>query len=165
MSTRCVVSVIDDSDSFHIYRHRDGYPATEHGVLATLPQALSYAWPLPRFEASDFGAAVFAAWKKPAKRIQTLFGSGYVDQGGNIRMVNHYDDYRDVAYRYEIRRDVRDPRRLAVTCFARNEEDEWEKHGKVTYLTGKEQPSIPLEIEAKIEPAGLPLLSLQHATS
>lgn len=39
MSTRCQVIVADEFGNFHdaaIYRHGDGYPDTENGVLATL---------------------------------------------------------------------------------------------------------------------------------
>jgi len=64
MSTRCNIIVADAQKRIQLYRHCDGYPDTEHGVLATLPQALPFAWPLPRFEADDFAAALIRAWKK-----------------------------------------------------------------------------------------------------
>jgi hypothetical protein len=47
-----------------LYRHCDGYPDSEHGVLATLKEAIHFCWQFPRFEASDFSAAIIRAWKK-----------------------------------------------------------------------------------------------------
>ena len=63
MSTRCNLIVEDSYDRIQLYRHWDGYPGRAGGVLATLEQAIPYAWPLPRFEASDFAAAIVRAWK------------------------------------------------------------------------------------------------------
>lgn len=63
MSTRCNVVVQDGNQSICIYRHCDGYPDGAHGVVNTLRKAFKFAWPLPRFEASDFSAAIVAAWK------------------------------------------------------------------------------------------------------
>lgn len=64
MSTRSSVIVDDGQDRIAIYRHSDGYPHGPHGVIAQIPQALKYAWELPRFEAKDFSAALVAAWKQ-----------------------------------------------------------------------------------------------------
>jgi hypothetical protein len=63
MATRCNLIVEDSYDRIQLYRHWDGYPGRAGGVLATLEQAIPYAWPLPRFEASDFAAAIVRAWK------------------------------------------------------------------------------------------------------
>jgi hypothetical protein len=63
MSTRCNLIVEDSYDRIQLYRHWDGYPDGEGGVLAALEQAIPYAWPFPRFEASDFAAAIVRAWK------------------------------------------------------------------------------------------------------
>jgi hypothetical protein len=89
MSTRAVITIRDDQpdSAFAIYRHHDGYPDTIHGVLATLPQALAFAWPLPRFEASDFAAAIVAAWKQ---------------QGGGVYMTQGRDWHGDLAYHYDL---------------------------------------------------------------
>lgn len=46
MSTRAVVTIKDQSDTFHIYTHSDGYP--EYQVVRIV-KALAFAWPLPRF--------------------------------------------------------------------------------------------------------------------
>ena len=63
MSTRSNLIIDDGYDRIQLYRHWDGYPDGSGGVLATLELALPYAWPLPRFEASDFAAAIVRAWK------------------------------------------------------------------------------------------------------
>lgn len=63
MSTRSNIIVEDGRNRVQLYRHYDGYPGGIGGVLATLEQALPYAWPLPRFEAEDFAAAIVRAWK------------------------------------------------------------------------------------------------------
>jgi hypothetical protein len=64
MSTRCNVIVKDSMSSIQLYRHCDGYPQGEHGVVEALKSALEFAWELPRFEADDFAAAIIRAWKK-----------------------------------------------------------------------------------------------------
>ncbi|MCI0558945.1 MAG: hypothetical protein MN733_10650 [Nitrososphaera sp.] len=64
MSTRCNIIVEDRYDRVQLYRHWDGYPDRKSGILATLEPALPFAWPLPRFEASDFAAAIVRAWKE-----------------------------------------------------------------------------------------------------
>jgi hypothetical protein len=63
MSTRSNLIIEDGHDRVQLYRHGDGYPDGEAGVLATLELAIPYAWPLPRFEAHDFAAAIIRAWK------------------------------------------------------------------------------------------------------
>jgi hypothetical protein len=61
MSTRCNLVVKDQWGSIQLYRHSDGYPDGVCGVVATLKQALQFAWPLPRFESPDFAAAIVRA--------------------------------------------------------------------------------------------------------
>ena len=63
MGTRSNLIIADDYNRLQLYRHWDGYPDSETGVLADLEKALPYAWPLPRFEADDFAAAIIRAWK------------------------------------------------------------------------------------------------------
>ena len=63
MSTRSNLIIEDGHDRIQLYRHCDGYPDGAGGVLADLELALPYAWPIPRFEASDFAAAIVRAWK------------------------------------------------------------------------------------------------------
>jgi hypothetical protein len=64
MGTRSNIIVADEHSRIQLYRHWDGYPDGEAGVLTSLEQALPYAWPLPRFEAADFAAAIIRAWKE-----------------------------------------------------------------------------------------------------
>ena len=87
MSTRCTITVQDAIGSYTLYRHSDGYPESEHGVLASLASVLPLAWPLPRFEADEFAASIIAAWKKIP---------------GGIRMVAAGRDL-GVEYHYVIR--------------------------------------------------------------
>jgi hypothetical protein len=88
MSTRCAVTVKDDRHTFHIYRHGDGYPDGPNGVPATLGQAIPFAWPLPRFEAMDFAAAIIRAWKERG--------------GGNIYFCADPDLHGDLEWRYTV---------------------------------------------------------------
>lgn len=88
MSTRAVFTFEDDTESFHVYKHMDGYPS---GAAEALVKALALAWPLPRFEADEFGAAFIAANKT---------------EGGNLRLLHTSGGYgaypADIAYRYLI---------------------------------------------------------------
>jgi hypothetical protein len=109
MSTRCVVTVFEDDESYAIYRHSDGYPDGEHGVIAMLERVLPFAWPLPRFEAADFAAAIVVAWK---------------GGGGDIYLTPRADNHGDLAYRYEIRRSEHDSH-LLVTVLTVDSADVW----------------------------------------
>ena len=88
MSTRCTIQIFDPDDMYYIYRHCDGYPHGRHGVPATLAEALPYAWPFPRFEASDFAAAIIRAWKK--------------EGGGNVYFTQGHDCHADTEYQYNV---------------------------------------------------------------
>jgi hypothetical protein len=61
MATRCNIIGEDNTDRIQLYRHWDGYP---EAVLPDLQKALPFAWNLPRFEATDFAAAIVRAWKE-----------------------------------------------------------------------------------------------------
>lgn len=150
MSTRSTLTVRnrkDGNESYSIYWHSDGYPDTEHGVVHTLRQALSYAWPLPRFEAMDFSAAIIAAWKTPAQKTP------YPHQGGGIYCTTSRDDHGDTEWHYEIYPDkpgemFAGKRRLVVEIFEAtypNGYDAptvWVARKKLAYLTANMQPSI-----------------------
>jgi hypothetical protein len=69
MSTRCTITVKDSHGEYTLYRHCDGYPDGDGGVIATLRAAFPLAWKLPRFEAADFSAALVAAWKSAPGNI------------------------------------------------------------------------------------------------
>lgn len=91
MSTRACYSFTDEMGTFHVYKHHDGYPS---GAAKAIQNALPLAWPLPRFEASDFGAAFVAGNKKgdyPGGSVRLM-------QSGPIEDVAP----EDIAYRYEI---------------------------------------------------------------
>lgn len=102
MSTRACYTFKDLHNTFHVYKHYDGYPS---GAEQWIGKALPLAWPLPRFEADEFGAAFIVANKKA---------------GGDCRLV-HSGDIKDVApgdieYRYEI--ETRGASALYVTVFS-----------------------------------------------
>lgn len=93
MSTRSMFSFLDPSDGpiptiFNVYMHMDGYPS---GAILALQAALPHAWPLPRFEADEFGAA---------------FVAGNKSGGGNVRLMPSGDWKAiapgDIEYRYDV---------------------------------------------------------------
>ncbi len=88
MSTRAVILVKDKYGYFCVYKHCDGYPQGDFGVLSELKHVFQYAWPLPCFEAADFSAAIIAAWKKKG--------------GGNIYLTDNVSSHGDLAYFYKI---------------------------------------------------------------
>ena len=100
MSTRCVVtfkdSKADGGAEYHVYRHSDGYPGTEHGVVAALANMFSQAklvWEFPRFEACE-AAAGFVAFCK------THGGGIYLSKGPKYHsdLDYHYIVQIDEAY-------------------------------------------------------------------
>ena len=115
MSTRGVYTFIDKNERFHVYKHWDNYPVHEEnpeiGAYAWIKQAKEVAWDLPRFEASEFGAAFIARHKAT---------------GGGVYLTKHYNRHGDIEFRYEIRQ-VGD--KLEVRTFYMY--DKKEKHPKV----------------------------------
>lgn len=96
-------SFIDAHDTFHVYKHHDGYPT---GAAEAIQNAVAYAWQLPRFEADEFSAA---------------FVAGNKSTGGGVRLM-HSGEWRDVApgdleYRYEISKRDGD-NELSVRCYS-----------------------------------------------
>lgn len=87
MGTRATITVADDSDSFHIYQHYDGYPDGEHGLVRRLAMAPRMAWKLPRFEAMDFAAALISVLK---------------EGGGTTYLTKDADAHSDRAFHYKI---------------------------------------------------------------
>lgn len=85
MSTRAVYSFIDEHETHHVYKHHDGYPK---GAAEFIEKAKIQAWPFPRFEASDFGAAFVATNKEGP---------------GGVRLTHGFDQHGDLAFRYEVR--------------------------------------------------------------
>lgn len=96
MSTRACYTFKDKWETFHVYRHSDGYPK---GAVQWITAAIPYAWELPRFEAGDFGCAFIAADRVRGKE------RGY-SPGGNTRLMPTGDIKHvapgDIRYRYEI---------------------------------------------------------------
>lgn len=87
MSTRATLTVKDDRDQFHIYRHHDGYPSGPHRVVHDLGLARRLAWDLPRFEAADFAAAILAVMKEGP---------------GSVYLTKVAENHSDRAFHYEI---------------------------------------------------------------
>jgi len=86
MGTRAVYTFKDEHKEHHVFKHWDGYP---EGAIHFIKNGLKLAWPLPRFEACEFGGSFIAANKtKPG--------------GGDFRLANHWKDFGDLDYRYEI---------------------------------------------------------------
>lgn len=115
MSTRGVYTFIDEHDKFHVYKHWDNYPSDpkhpDIGAYAFIRMAKELAWELPRFEASEFGAAFIARHKT---------------DGGGVYLTKGWKYHGDLSYRYEIRQ-VGD--KLEVRTF--NSWDKNEKYPKV----------------------------------
>lgn len=108
MSTRAVYTFIDDDGrSYPVYKHHDGYPS---GAAAHIRAALPYAWPLPRFEASEFAAAFVAGNK-------ALPDPKYPDsQGGGVYLTAGRSAHGDLEYAYEI--SFKEDYGLQVRCLA-----------------------------------------------
>jgi hypothetical protein len=92
MSTRSNIIVQDEYKRIQVYRHYDGYP---EGVIPELIKALEFAWPLPRFEADDFAAAIVRAWKDE--------GGGHIRIDGNPKAFEMV--HGDTEYVYVIKFD------------------------------------------------------------
>jgi hypothetical protein len=95
VSTRVVITVADPGGEEHsVYFHHDGYPA---GVAPRLLAALDWAWALPRFEGTEFAAALVAASKPgPADR------RGQCHQGGSVSLSPGPHHHGDLAYQYRV---------------------------------------------------------------
>ena len=84
MSTRAVYGFKDESSTHWVYVHHDGYPT---GAAEKFKVALGskLAWPLPRYEADEFGAAFIAANKTSA---------------GSVRLTSGPEAHGDIEYVY-----------------------------------------------------------------
>lgn len=85
MATRAVYTFRDQFNTYHVYKHWDGYP---EAALEFIAKAQGYAWDLPRYEAGDFAAAFIAANKKPG--------------GGDVYFTSHWESHVDLDYRYVV---------------------------------------------------------------
>ena len=112
MSTRALYSFVDEYATPTVYKHCDGSPS---GAAEAIKAAIDFAWPLPRFEADDFGAAFVAANKqsatermnemakgspdlKPEHMRRACGGDVYLCGTGDWRTAGHWD----CVYRYEV---------------------------------------------------------------
>lgn len=60
MSTRATITVFDDDNYFHLYKHYDGYP---EAIKPLIQEAKQSAWELPRFEAGEFSTSLIKSMK------------------------------------------------------------------------------------------------------
>jgi hypothetical protein len=72
MGTRAVVIFKDESGSFKVYKHWDGYP---DNMVPLIKAAACKAWELPRFEADEYAAAFVAHAKKGSGDVRLLNGA------------------------------------------------------------------------------------------
>ena len=100
MATRATLRVSDEDDRFDIYRHFDGYPDGQCGVIHDIKAAMDLAWELPRFEARDFAAALVATMKTGAGSVYlTREASRHIDRA------YHYDvTFAEQALQVEVHR-------------------------------------------------------------
>lgn len=95
MSTRAVITVFDDTDTFHIYTHSDGYPSYTAKRIAN---ALDYAF-TGHFNAGDFAAAIIAG---NAKDKRYMSDGKCLSQGGEVYLTTGPETHGDLEYRYEV---------------------------------------------------------------
>jgi len=85
MSTRAIYTFKGFGETYHIYKHHDGYPS---GAAEALRNALAYAWKLPRYEPDDFAAAFVAGNKSLG--------------GGGVRTAKSRTQACDVEFGYTV---------------------------------------------------------------
>lgn len=85
MGTRAVFTFRAHGESYHVYKHRDGYP---EGAACFLTNAKKYAWKGDRFESADFAAAFIAGNKK--------------EGGGDVYFTKGPQRHGDLEYVYEV---------------------------------------------------------------
>lgn len=86
MSTRACYIFKDQDREFTVYVHCDGYPSWAWRYFADTI-ASGIAWPLPRWEADEFGAAFIAVNKT---------------RPGSVRLVKKWNDHDDLSYLYKL---------------------------------------------------------------
>ena len=136
MSTRCNIIIDDGDDRIQLYRHHDGYPYGEEGVLATLEQAFPYA--LSFFVAGDFSAAIIRAWKKDGEDI-------YIDGSPNKWEMLH----GDIEWVYVVKQNKSEKEPVVLVY-------DWYKYWFDRADLDKEIPNPIFEVElSKARDAGL----------
>lgn len=128
MGTRATITVYGEGESYCLYRHNDSSPKK---VFAEMREALRFAWPLPRYEANEFAAAIVCASKRPG--------------GGHVRLSNGRDDHLDTDYHYTVlalRSGDDKENHLLLTCFTRS------KRAKCGWMKGEQIIFTPADSEA-----------------
>lgn len=90
MGTRAVFTFKAHGETYHVYKHWDGYPREAARFIAN---AVRYAWGGDRFESSDFAAAFIAGNKQ--------------EGGGDVYFSRGPNKHGDLEYSYEIYPDKR----------------------------------------------------------
>ena len=85
----CRYEFVDEYDSFTVYKHHDGYPKSKYGAYGHIQKSITFAWPIPRFEACDFSAAFVAGNKSQAS-------------GGGVYLTKDRYSHADTQYHYVI---------------------------------------------------------------
>lgn len=86
MSTRACYIFKDEHGSHTVYVHSDGYPSWAWQYFRdTIKSGL--AWPLPRWEASEFSTAFVAVNKT---------------RPGSVRLIDRWNRQADIAYLYKL---------------------------------------------------------------
>ena len=84
MSTRAIYTFKGFGETYHVFKHHDGYPS---GAAGFLEATLTKAWDLPRYEPDEFACAFIAANKT---------GSG------DLRLARSRTSEADVEFGYTI---------------------------------------------------------------
>ena len=86
MSTRAVFTFTSGDETYHVYKHHDGYPS---GAFEALEMAKGNAWQLNRFEPDEFAAAFVAANKSGPGGVR-LLKSGTWKKVSPVDIEYHY---------------------------------------------------------------------------
>lgn len=102
MSTRAIYTFKGFGETYHVFKHHDGYLS---GAAVALENAIQLAWRLPRYEPDEFAAA---------------FVSGNKQSPGGVRLAKSQTAFCDVEYAYVIEPDKKMPNVLKVTAYSAN---------------------------------------------
>lgn len=100
MSTRAIYTFKGFGETHHVFKDHNGHLS---GAAIALNNALSIAWPLPRYEPDEFAGAFVWATKEGA---------------GGVRLAKSQTAFCDVEYAYVIEPDKRIPDLLKVTAYS-----------------------------------------------
>ena len=106
MSTRAVYGFKDSRGTHWVYVHHDGYPT---GAASKFDAVLKskLAWPLPRWEADEFGAAFVAANKTGP---------------GSVMLTSGPDAHDDIEYVYVVTDQLEDGKLRLTASYPGNGE-------------------------------------------